>query len=179
MRIFLAVAIISCIFFACKPKGPSEYYWFSVRESKRTDSVKLISSKKTTVKDTVKLEYTFDWGSINYSVAGSKEGSYVVLHPNKKTEPGIDSISHMQYLKDTTVTVGSDSYKVTKYILTDKTGQVTQCYEPEVGMYAFYNESRPGIVYLQSNDSTFNARIKGLVRVTVPSILATAKYYAY
>ena len=173
MKRTILILFIAILANACKQQPPKNYYWLSFGGDSfsRIDSIKLNTIEKIRSGDTTKWNYNFQWGVVTYSMLGNNERSFTTLHRKNDVTPGSDSVYYMQHISDTSVSINNKTYTVKKYGMRDKKNIVIQYYEPELGIFAFYDEHRKGIVCFQSDDIAGNQEIKSLVKATMPDSL--------
>ena len=155
---------LTLFLFSCEQKQDTKFYWIRFdRNYEIADTNQIFHIDKTQLEDTTKISYFSDSDTL----------TYLLLNHNRDSSLITGSYSDREYLHplfDTTIILNKDTFAITKYLLNEFTidGSSIHYYASGLGIYAVHSGTWPGIILLQSSDSTVNKEIKKLINITVP-----------
>jgi hypothetical protein len=164
MTKLLKLLCLTFFLFSCEQKQDTKFYWVRFKgDSKIADTNQILHIDKSQVEDTTKIAYISKIDTITYLLRIHNRDSSVISGSYNDRE-------YLRHLFDTTVILGKDTFAITKYILNEFAidGSSIHYYSSGLGIYAVHSGTWPGIILLQSSDSTINKEIKKLINITVP-----------
>ena len=160
----LTLLFLTFFLFSCEQKQDTKFYWVRFnRDYKIGDTNRILHIDKTRVGDTTKISYISKIDTITYLLLTHSRDSSLISGSYNNRE-------YLHHLFDTTIVLDKDTFTVTKYILNEFAidGSSIHYYAPGLGIFAVHSGTWPGIILLQSSDSSINKKIKELIKITVP-----------
>ena len=164
-KLFYVLLCLIFFFNSCRQKENPKYYWVNFRDKQyeKSDTNQIFHIDKTNFDDSIKISFFSKLDTINYILIKSNRDSSRIN--GFYTEYG-----NLRPLMDTSILLDKETCNITTYIFNEfvTDGASLHYYEPSIGIYAIHSNTWPGIIYLQTTDSSINNKIKRLMKTTIP-----------
>jgi hypothetical protein len=171
------VFILFCAMTVCcnRKTDQKQFYWLVLRQDNYNlpaynmiDTV-VFSFLAREFKDTVQLHYLFGQNRHSYFLSQQRDGLISTnprdsfLHPN-------DTAYFLRCFQDTIITLDTTRFHLRKFIMDEDIadGSTIHYYTESLGIFAMHSGYWPGIKIIQSNDKTYNERVRKLVKLSAP-----------
>jgi hypothetical protein len=172
--VFILIVIMTV---GCNKKtDQKKYYWLLLRQDNYNlpaynmiDTVAFSFFERDS-RDTVQLHYLFGQNRHSYFLSKHKGDGLISTNPRDSFLHPNDTAYFLRCFLDTTFTLDTTRFHLRKFIMDEDIadGSTIHYYEERLGVFAMHSGYWPGIKIIQSNDDTYNERVRKLVKLCAP-----------